>query len=587
MLVVLAITAILMVIMFVPLSRSIDLVKRAETKAKGQDAVRTAAGRIAREMALAMEVYEPRDLQVWGWNAWQVQRGGFGIPVTGATPEPYIVRHGMLVLRLPKVRYYDTVFNHYVTQDDIDTALGGPTPYDYVALGTCPRHGGGTLEVRPLQPLEPDNRLTAYFVGLKDPGYQVGGRPVYDNIALYGRNIATRSNSMNTYVLYRVEFDPADPRYANWQTPGFFYDTAVAANGAPYWQNWAAITVSMMDAETSDAVRWIENNGKFLPQPLCTWVPGAGEEETAQPNREQGQYQLGSGVVPAELPPLEYVTQAGNWTGVPMDGSLAIPPGVLLSPSPTGGAQVGPRIRILDGSAGQAPVFDTTLPLRDRLVSYDNVKGRIVTAFRRWDYTGAAQGTPFSEHFSADILPDATVDLNADVQTDPNGMPSSFGACKAVGTVPTTTPVIAVNTRIVPGSDVVMLYDDSAGAGNPTLGEPLRRAGWTGLGVRLDQNYVSQGELDLDEYKIDYYTGEITLSSKDLSYWSNVGSTQPRKLLIRYRFQANAPTDVVHVSQVTRELLSLNVGLVEYTRRNREFLPFDVSQRVVVRNLRR
>src|SRR5688500_16943158 len=69
-LVVLAITAILMVIMFVPLSRAIDMVRRAEAQTKGQDSVRTAARRIERELAMAMEVFEPRPLQMWGFNAW-------------------------------------------------------------------------------------------------------------------------------------------------------------------------------------------------------------------------------------------------------------------------------------------------------------------------------------------------------------------------------------------------------------------------------------------------------------------------------------------------------------------------------------
>ena len=58
-LVVLAITAILMVIMFVPLSRAIDMVRRAEAQTKGQDSVRSASRRIARELTQTSSGYEP------------------------------------------------------------------------------------------------------------------------------------------------------------------------------------------------------------------------------------------------------------------------------------------------------------------------------------------------------------------------------------------------------------------------------------------------------------------------------------------------------------------------------------------------
>lgn len=57
-LVVIAITAILMVILFVPLSRAIDMVRRAEAQTKGQESVRVASRRIARELSQAMVVYE-------------------------------------------------------------------------------------------------------------------------------------------------------------------------------------------------------------------------------------------------------------------------------------------------------------------------------------------------------------------------------------------------------------------------------------------------------------------------------------------------------------------------------------------------
>lgn len=599
-LVVLAITAILMVIMFVPLSRSIDMVRRAEASTKAQDSVRTAARRISRELSMAMEVFEPRPLQVWGFNAWTFNNKEFA-PINNALPESYIIPNGVLAMRMPKLRYYDTVNNHYVTPQDIDPAAGSGLEYDAVALDTCPRHPGAAVEMRPLQPLEPDNRIVAYFVGLKDPSYQPLGNPTYNNIGLFGKSFGPQANLLNTYVLYRVEFRLNNPMFANWNedlnqngvldggedvdgdgrlgpNPGFFYDTRVAANGQPYWQNWkSAAAVSQMDAETADAVRWLLQGTKYVPKPLCTFTASPAAEAVAQPNRSPGQYLLespSSRVLPGELPPLEYTTENAHWGGAANDGSIMIPVGATVGPS---NATVnGPWIEIFDDTG--TPVYDSMRPIRNRLVSYDNVKGRVVTAFRRWDY--GAGNTIFAEHYNAQVDPvNASAQLVNDTTNDPNGMPSSFGACKALG------GQISANTRIVPGSEVVLLVDDSSSA---ALGEQLRRVSWSGLGAGLDQDYVSQGEMGLDEYKIDYQTGEITLSNRDLSYWSNVGpGSGQRHLIVRYRFQTNRPSDTVKVSYNTNEVLALNLGIIEFTRKNRESLPFETSEKVVVRNLKR
>lgn len=609
-LVVIAITAILMVIMFVPLSRSIDMVRRAEASTKAQDSVRTAARRITRELSLAMQVFEPRPLQMWGFNTWTFTNKEYA-PTNNALPESYIVNNGVLAMRLPKTRYFDTANAHYVTPQDIDPLNASGLDYDAVALDTCPRHVGAPVELRPLQPLEPDDRIVAYFVALKDPGYQPLGNPTYNNIGLFGKAFGPQQNLLNTYVLYRVEFRESDPRFANWNedlnrngvldggedlngdgqlgpNPAFFYDTRVDPLGNPYWQNWKSIASrSQMDAETSDAIRWEQQGDKYVPRALCTFTASPAAEAVAQPNRGPGQYLLdspSSQVLPGDLPPLEYTTENAHWGGdgflplgparVASDGTVPIPAAITVGP--TGANINGPWITIFEpGSAN--PVFDSMRPIRDRLVSYDDVKGRVVTAFRRRNF--AATGTIFDEHYNAVVDPvNATADLTLDDFDDPNGMPSTFGACKTSG-----VPAIVNNVRIVPGSEVVLLVD----AGSPPTGEQLRRVSWSGLGPGLDQDYVAQNELALNEYKINYQTGEIILSNRDLSYWSTVGPALSRHLIVRYRFTTNHPTDTVKVSYTTKEVLAVNLGVVEFTRKNRESLPFETSEKVVIRNLKR
>jgi len=82
--------------------------------------------------------------------------------------------------------------------------------------------------------------------------------------------------------------------------------------------------------------------------------------------------------------------------------------------------------------------------------------------------------------------------------------------------------------------------------------------------------------------------GSIVLFNQDLSKWSNMGTGSGQtELHVRYRFQTNRPDDVVKVSYTTKEILAMNLGIIEYTRRRREALPYEISQRVVIRNLKR
>jgi prepilin-type N-terminal cleavage/methylation domain-containing protein len=576
MLVVIAITAVLMAIMFVPLSRALDMSARANATVKAQDAVRTAMRRIVKDLSIATEVYEPRDISLWGYNAWTFARNR-ARPASGAAPEKYVVRGGVIAMRLPRMQYYDTRNNHFVTPADIDPAGTSGLNYDAVALDSCPRsgHGGAPVELRPVAQGEPDNRITAYFIGLKDPGLRVGGAPVYENLLLFRSTFIPQNNTLNTYCLYRVEFNPQDPRFANWTVagqpnPDFFYDTTpVTVNGStkPQYQWWKDATVIVMDAETSDAVRWLETSGKYMPHPLCNWGPSPIDDEVAKPNREIGKYLIG-GVGSADLPPLESQTDHGNWSGYPSDGKAAIPPSIGLSPNAVAGVLLGPRIEILNGST---LVFDSQSATRNRLVGYDSLTGRITFGFPRID-TGAAAGSPLQQYYPGTVNASTyEVDLTQDAAASPPAVPTRWGEVKSTAT-------LAGTALIVPGSDGIQKAVLSGS--NYQFVEPMRRVGWTGLpvvGLRDPNNPTAPQAKD--EYSIDYSTGLITLSPNE--DWTQYVP------LVRYRFQTNDKNDVVRVSYATKELANVNLGIVEYTRRRQESLPFEVAERVVIRNLKR
>lgn len=612
-LVVMAITAILMLILFIPLSKSLDLVHRGQAKVEGQGAVMAAMRRVTRDLSNAMEVYDPAPINIYGYSgAWSLINDR-PQPSSTAAPQAYAVTNGRIAFRLPKHRWWCEQAQHYVAQADIGAGL----PYDAVALDSCPRHPGSPLELRPLSPLEPDDRITAYFIGLKNPVLQVGGNsgPYYDNLVLFGfARGQTNLGRLNTYALYRVEFDPRgvvnaaantntdgntnglDDRYETFLTdPNFFYDTTsvtVTVGGQtrtqPRWQWWKDLTVTVMSSEVSDVIKWVEGpNNTFIPQPLVGFSPSGIVDEVAQPNRESGAFQIGQdttnpgtnagSIASPDVAPLEYKPDHGNWIGVQSDGNKAIPDGTALGPVPAGGVQLGPRIQILDGGS---VAFDSQGGPRNREVAYDSLTGRVVLGMRRQD--GGATGA-LVDSFSATVdasgaSPTFTADLKQDT-AQINGMPGGFGSAGTRYTSPTA------QTRIVPSSEVVQRGDFSGSPPVLTNARTLRRVGWTGLSTTADRP-VAQVELGPDEYAIDYTTGIITLHP-DAATWTGVGPNQNTQLLVRYHYQTNKQTDVVRVGYATKELAAVKVGVVEYTRRSREVLPYEVSQQVLVRNLKR
>jgi prepilin-type N-terminal cleavage/methylation domain-containing protein len=587
-LVVIAITSVLMVILFVPLSRSLDLSKRGSKMIEGQGEVRSALMTVTRDLQDAMAVLEPRKLNIWGPT---VSPTGRNRPeVTGAAPQRYVVPNGVIVLREPRRLYYclRSGAEHYVTPDDLGLAANASDQqYDEIALSSCPRHPGSPVELRPRSPMEPESRLTIYFIGLKDPRVRYPDTvaadaiqpndprdPLYRNPLLFKRtgDKSMDVNSLNSYALLRAEFDPRDPNFANWSVvdadgdlnKNFFYDTEPASapggNGQPYCVNWKRIVHQVMDVADADVIRWVQSGPRFLPQAMCNFSPGSVENEVLQPNRTMGSFQLTGSQLAGVLPAVEYVADYGSWTGAKVAGT--IPWGYLMGN--TQEVNFGPRIQVIDESG---LVYDSLDPSkRGRLLAYDALTGHIRTAIPRPDTNG----------YNATISGYYEVRLATDTATDGNGMPASFGAAK-------NDTRVAMTTMIVPGSDSLR-YVENPGV-TPMQARPLHRAGWTGLGPGLDRD-IAQPELGLEEYKIDYKTGVITLPDRDPGMWSRV-SNGVANLRVDYQIQTNRANDVVRVSYTTKELSQINLGIVEYTRSKQEILPFEVAQRVQIRNLHR
>ncbi len=639
MLVVIGITSVLLFLLFIPLSRVLDLTSRAEAKVSGQDTVRAAMRRVTRDLSNAMVIYPPRDVTVWGFDRW-VNPKNRPRPDTGARPEPYVLRNGVIAFRLPKHRYFCRASelntgtpDHYVTPQDIDSIAPGRDPRfdDAIALDTCPRHPAAKVDLKVQQPLEPDERVTAYFVGLKNPMLldTTTRLPLYQNLLAFK---AGSGNYLNTYVLYRVEFDPAAPQFANFGAANFFYDATpvrdpVSGLTKPFSQWWLESSTAIIQDDASDVIRWVENSstGKFVPSSVVNFATTPFENDSAQPNRAAGQVQLSGFAAATDLPATDYSTQYGNWvltgampTGFAAEGDLAIPDALRVSNAVSAGIVQGPHIQVFGfavpkagGAQVQELVFDSETPApRKRLVAFDPIRGVVSLSLprrRNRPLDGAESGeearfpgqlaSMYRDAFSATIdlngflvqLGDDvnTAGLEGDNETDVNtGMPVAYGSARTrQQTIETASANLEDYTSVAPGSETVTLVDTS---GAILRTEPLRRAGWTGLG--RNDHPISQGDLQEDEYAIDYRSGIITLSDRRPGIWTSVGPASlgfTQHLMVKYEFQTNRSNDIVKVSYATRELMTVNLGVVEYTKRRAEILPFEVSERVAIRNLKR
>ena len=645
-LVVIAITALLMTVLFIPLTRSLELSSRGNAMVTSQDNVRAALRNVTRDLANAMQVYPPQDIQVWGYSAWAQNGRGKWQPAAGATPEPYLLRSGYIAFREPKQQYYDAANDHFVSQDDITTKFGPVNP-DWVGISECPRHPGVPVELRPVSPLRPSNRIAIYFVALKSAnadGFDVdgvtpvrvwrdgSGRPVYQNSLLFGADYLTaNSGLLNTYVLYKAEFDPTNPADAVfaklWQNgtitdgnatnpqpdPSFFYNTQSltgpnpedpsAANSItmPEWKWWASRAQQVMATDTADVVKWVDAGGKQVPHSLCTFSAAPIGDEVAQPNQSPGLYSLLGSIQPGTLAAPEYDLDNGHWVSIHTlgpgnnpgpaydDSSTVIPDSMLLpNAMPANNPGLGlasPRIQVLERQAsGLVPVFDSSLAQggsnpRSRLVSYDSVSGKVLLSVTRKTLTPAGSDDPAEWPATLSNNPvNVSVDLTTDNQSDANGMPASFGAAATYG-----GGKLANTLMVVPGSEVIQLEDRT---GATPERQPFHRSGFS---INAGDPPVAPNDLGPYDYTINYKTGQIIFSTESLASWASALQANPNnvRLMIKYKFQTNQPTDVVRVSYTTRDMAVVNLGVVQYTRKLSEALPFEVAERVVIRNLKR
>ncbi len=553
-LVVMAITVILMGLLLGPVVTTFNLVHRGEQTSQAQETARRVLEEISREVSDALYVWlTPGD----------------------EVPIPYVDEQGRryrVVMRNPLAVYNDRGQKLFVDQAWIDLM----PPDDTLGL-----HGGGLQQPLTYQldgishPADADNNtpghyhpvIVRYFVGLQKPYLPGQNVPRWINV---NERPLTLSDQDNTYVLFRVEFDPYDPKFSNWAVPdpqnprsgiyvlneNFFYDRALAPNGKPFWQNWRESAVAVVPMEDIDLIRF-DANGQN-PVSSVLFQPSAIPNDLAQPTDA------------SRGTPTAYVTDHGNWSGLQNDGTKDF---LQLA-----NRSFSPRIIVYDqqplpnGQTRLVAVYDTgALPsqafhprFRRRVVSWDSRTGVVLFAHPAPSY---------------EILVTETLNGWRFRPTDSLGAPLNTLA------------------RIVPGSETVQVEEE-----DPVTREKrfvvFRRAQ---LAEMMD---TPEPPEDWDEGTKGPWPpqlpppGTYVLTDKGdllIGYpWPGpenplqpVPVPEGHRVRVTYEYQTNDPDDVVRVDYDTRSLINIILGIRIYDRATGKPLVSQLMNKVQLRNLGR
>ena len=621
-LVVMAITAILLGLIFGPLVQGFNLTNRARLQILAQDTARSVMETLQRQVAEGAFVFDNSGSAV---NLW--------IEGPGGNPEVRQIPFALLDL-VPPAHINDQTVS-------LDPANVDPT------TGLAIDRGPVALPVRP------GRVIVRYFLGLRfngsedDPGGTTG-RPM----VLNGRNRVYRNrfddpgnvpgDLHNPVLLYRAVVSPylpngnVDGRLFRTDSGGrpviydanFFYDNGVAAAAYPGWrdlngdgqpnfsENWRAASTSLVPVDRADMVacpRRADGRPDYTRvNPLVRFQPSYVGSDAGAPSRTTD-----TGNEAPDVAPSASWETYGHWTtpyrvyvfrsaldANPLRYFLYTGSGPIRYQEATFDVGSGQWTVTTDRSAGFDPANPVLSPgdAPEIVFTVNPRKGAVGFAFPDSIYLHDGNGNPAPSRFDPaeanqryDAVVQAGGPLNAyryvSLAGDPGTGLLSDGRMSPLAAIP--------NARIVPGSEVVRGPDQRPG---PNYGREVvytrvpRGRGPMSLGPNEYMiNYTDiDNAVDLSDPM--QRRGTVVFNSRpDVP---GVTNSLPRldqdddgqadvPITITYQLQSNLPTDAVKADYLTRELMNFSVGVRLYDPRSGQPQQVTLAQRIQVRNLQR
>ncbi|HEY3283297.1 MAG TPA: type II secretion system protein [Armatimonadota bacterium] len=568
-LVVMAVSVLLLGLLFGPMVSSFNLVHRGEQIAQSQETARRVMEQVTREVADAVSV------AVYPGDSLPVRFRASGENHEAAHPG-YIdaldhLGNGRMgsAQQLPM---YGALLD-FVPADD-----------------TLGLHGGNLKQ--PLAPQVDENGhpvVVRYFVGLRrpapDPAIKDSPRWLNPNekpsISGLGQD--------NTYLLYRAEFDPMDPKFSNWAVPDpansgryiinpdFFYDqntvpgtVASEDQGKTFAQVWREASVSLVPVSDLDLVRLEyaadapDNAPAQRAVSSVVFAPARIEAEVASPSDT------------LRGAPITYRTQHGQWAGLQNDGTVAS--GAL---NPTLLKNSLPQITVFQTDASMAggvrTVYDSTEPssAAQRLLTWDSRAGTIGFALQAppLDFQMGKNAAVSRNGWLLQPITPALGTLPTELTSDGKRIP--------IAHIVPGTETVAVNGTLYRRSGIINL--DGSAEGEVMMDTP--DASTLGLSV-IPTDYPRQLPAPFT-YVLDLRSGDIIVG---YPYPGPANPLQPvpipenAAVSIRFQYQTNHPGDIVRVSYLTRSLLTFNLGIRMYDRATGKPQLVSLSNRIRLRN---
>lgn len=622
-LVVMAITAILLGLIFGPLVQGFNLTNRARLQILAQDTARTVMETMQRQVSDGAFVFDNSGSAV---NLWIEGAGG-------GAPEVVQIPFAMLDL-VPPAHVNDQMIG-------LDPANIDPT------TGLAINRGPVALPVRP------GRVIVRYFLGLRyngsedDPGGTTGRPMVVNGVNRVYRNrfhdLGTVPAELhNTVLLYRAVVSPYLP---NGQVDGrlfrtgpggrpvlydanFFYDNGVASAAYPGWrdlnrdgaanfsENWRAASTPLVPPDRADMVAVpIRADGSpdyGRVSPLVRFQPSFVGSESGAPSQTGD-----TGNEAPDVAPSAFWETYGHWTtpyrvyvfrsaldANPLRYFLYTGIGDIRYQEATFDVGTGQWRVTLDRSARFNPANPLLAPgdTPEIMFTVNPQKGAVGFAFPDSIFLHDGRGNHVPSRFDPaeanqryDLIVEAGGPLNAyrfvSLAGDPVTGLLSDGRMSPLFAIP--------NASIVPGSEVVRGPDQRPG---PNYG---RETVYTR--VPRGRGPMSLG---LNEYMINYTDirnavdltdpmqrrGTVVFNSRpDMP---GVTNSLPRldqdgvagpdvPITVTYQLQNNLPTDAVKADYLTRQLMNLSVGVRLYDPRSGQPQQVTLAQRIHVRNLQR
>lgn len=560
-LIVIALTVIIMGLVFGPIVQSFNLTRQAEVMIRAQDNARLALSLVSRDLANAMYVYDNTEAPM-------------NFPVTRADGTPVIVPvyYAKVDMVLPRM-------SGYCPTDPAHTPGGLPRGEE--AAPECPVCGA-ELELKPLEPLAPDTKIVRYFVGLLDPLIPYADPNTQRLVEAGGDNM---------YILYRAEFSPTDTKLfdnvtdpmANINDPSFFY--------GPHAAEWKRISRPVVTLQSVNLVRIeYDNNGEPLVTPSVRFMPTAIYNDPLVPTSDAG-----DDPEHGDTPPTKYKAAYGHWV---------LPYEVICEPDPGGPYFFMTRVG-LGGNSDPDPYYDMCIYRTDRASGQQ----RFVFNISHYEHTRLAGVYALAQFGAGEILP-----------ASDNNEQRSFIVDAVRGTVNCALPVVQQNLStqlsmavsksadtqqindsitLYPGRHLLInepaeqiIRNSSVVPGSVKVIGPDARLGREPEPVLYTRIPFLLYEPQPNQYSVDPYfdeqNGVAQLRFHTLHTASgNPGSPlPPGDVWVYYEVQNNKTNDAFRASYTTKSLMTIVMGIRVYGNSGRAEV-VELTNKVKLRNVRR